>query len=81
MNASLARRIVSITILVLHGQPHQIATIAAAIDYLQSYEESRPSSASAVKYEIEVRYNNGDVIRGIFQAKEDAIRFLRRPTP
>jgi DNA modification methylase len=35
---------------------------------------------SAVKYEIEVRYNNGDVIRGIFQTNEDAIHFLRRPT-
>lgn len=80
LEASLSRRIVGITVLVLHGQPQQIATIAEAIQYLESYEESRPSSAAAIKYEIDVRYSNGDVIHGIFQAKEAAVRFLRRPT-
>lgn len=78
LNASLSRRILVITILVLHGQSNHMTTVAAAIDYLQSYEESRPSTASAVKYEVEMRYNNGDIIRGIFQTKEDAIHFLRR---
>lgn len=80
LNASLSRRILGITILVLHGQSHHMATVDAAINYLQSYQETRPSTASAVKYEVEVRYNNGDIIRGIFQTKEDAIHFLRRPS-
>lgn len=80
LEASLSRRIVGITVLVLHGQPKQMPSVAEAIQYLESYQESRPCSAAAIKYEIEVRYSNGDVIHGIFQTKEDAIRFLRRPT-
>jgi hypothetical protein len=77
LDASLSRRIVGITVLVLHGQPQQIVTVAEAIDYLQSYEDTRPGLALAARYEIDVRYNNGDVIHGIFQAKDAAIRFLR----
>ncbi|HEY7426481.1 MAG TPA: hypothetical protein VH682_19765 [Gemmataceae bacterium] len=77
LDASLSRRIVGITVLVLHGQPQQIVTVAEAIDYLQSYEDTQPSRAPAARYEIDVRYNNGDVIHGIFQAKDAAISFLR----
>jgi hypothetical protein len=80
LEASLSRRIVGITVLVLHGQPQQMSSAAEAIQYLESYQESRPCSAAAVKYEIDVRYSNGDVIHGIFQTKEAAVRFLRRPT-
>jgi hypothetical protein len=80
LDASLSRRIVGITVLVLHGQPQQIVTVAEAIDYLQSYEDTQPCPASAAKYEIDVRYNNGDVIHGVFQTKDAAISFLRRST-
>lgn len=78
LDLSLSRCIVGITVLVLHGQPQQIASVAEAIQYLQTYEDSRPSTAKAIKYEIDVRYNNGDVIHGIFQAKDAAIHFLQR---
>ncbi|HEY7310685.1 MAG TPA: hypothetical protein VH643_15080 [Gemmataceae bacterium] len=80
LNASLTRRIESITVVVLHGQPQRITTIAEAIDYLQSYPDMNPSSAPATRFEIAVRYNNGDVIHGIFQTKDDAIHFLRHST-
>lgn len=80
LEGSLSRCIVGITVLVLHGHPQQMPSTAEAIRYLESYEESRPCSAAAVKYEIEVRYSNGDVIHGIFQTKESAIRFLHRPS-
>lgn len=78
LEASLSRRILGITVLVLHGQPQQIASIAGAIEYLRSYKELRPNAARAIKYEIDVRYSNGDVIHGIFQTKDDAISFLQR---
>lgn len=80
LDAALSRRIESITVFVLHGQPQQIATIAEAIDYLQSYPDTQPSSAPAARYEIGVRFNNGDVIHGIFQTKDAAISFLRHST-
>ncbi len=57
-----------------------MSSAAEAIRYLESYQESRPCSAVAVKYEVDVRYSNGDEIHGIFQTKEAAIGFLRRPT-
>ncbi len=80
LDASLARRIVGITVLVLHGEAQQIATVTEAINYLQSYDDARHSTGPAARYEIDVRYNNGDVIHGIFQAKDAAIGFLRRST-
>ncbi|HZV06700.1 MAG TPA: hypothetical protein VE999_16585 [Gemmataceae bacterium] len=78
LDASLSRRIVGITVLVLHGEPKQIASVGEAIEYLRSYEDAQFSNAPAIKYEIDVRYNNGDVIHGIFQAKVAAIGFLQR---
>jgi hypothetical protein len=30
-----------------------------------------------IAYEIQIRYNNGDVIHGIFQQKDEALRFLQ----
>jgi hypothetical protein len=33
------------------------------------------------RYEIEVRYNNGDVVRGQFKDKSTAIDFLRGYQP
>ena len=80
LESSLSRQLVAITVLVLHGQPQQVATIAEAINYLHSYEESAACTAAAIKYEIVVRYSNGAVIHGTFPNKNDAINFLRRPT-
>ena len=80
LESSLSRQLVGITVLVLHGQPQQVATIVEAINYLQSYEESVACTVAAIKYEIVVRYSNGAVIHGNFPNKSDAINFLRRPT-
>lgn len=74
---SLSRRVAGVTVTVLHGQLQQIATIEQAIEYIQNYQESQPSPAPALKYEIDIRYNNGDVIHAVFQNKAKAINFLR----
>jgi hypothetical protein len=54
-----------------------LPSVQDAISYLQGYNEAQPSRAPALKYEVDVRYNNGDVIHGIFQQKAEAINFLR----
>lgn len=77
LNASLARGVQGISVIVLHGAPQQLANVQDAIAYLQGYEDTRASAARALKYEIDVRYSNGDVIHGIFQEKGEAIRFLQ----
>lgn len=56
------------------------ASVAEAIEYLRSYERHSPTTGPAVKFEIEVRYKNGDLIRGTYQNKYDAIRDLRHWT-
>jgi hypothetical protein len=77
LNASLARGVVGFTVTVLHGRPHQLATAADVVAYLEGYKDNKSCSAPAAKFEIDVRYNNGDIIHGIFQEKGAAIAFAR----
>lgn len=57
-----------------HAQ--QITTIERAIEYIHNYAETQPITAPALKYEINIRYNNGDLINCIFDRKSDVIKFL-----
>jgi hypothetical protein len=77
LESSLSRGMLGVTVVVLHGDPRQWPSAQEAIAYLQSYDESQSSPAPALKYEVDVRYNNGDVIHGVFQEKSEAIRFLQ----
>jgi|SRR5690348_2156194 len=74
------RQIDRITILPLHGRPTDLETIADAILFIQSYKE--PAKAlPIVRYEILVRYNNGDSIEANYEVKKDAIEFLQSYLP
>jgi len=74
---SLSRRVDGVTVTILHGQPQQISRIEQAIAYIQNYHETQPSIAPVLKYEINIRYNNGDIINAILHSKPEAIKFLR----
>ncbi|MEG4396136.1 hypothetical protein QUB30_27500 [Microcoleus sp. BROC3] len=76
MNQSFSR-VQGVNVTVLHGFSQQIATIEQAIEYLHNYSDPQPSPTPVQKYEIDIRYNNGDTIHAIFQQKAEAIRFLR----
>ena len=77
LEASLSRGVQGVTVIVLHGSPQQLPTVQHAIDYLLRYDDSRPFTAPALKYEVDLRYNNGDLIHAVFQQKTEAIRFLQ----
>lgn len=77
LEQSFLRRVQGISVIVLHGLVRQIATVDLAIEYVQNYAETQGTPGPVSKYEIEIRYNNGDVIHAIFQAKVEAIRFLQ----
>src|SRR5947209_9062123 len=77
LEASLSRGVQGVTVVVLHGLPQQMPSVAQAVQYLQNYDECQPSPATAAKYGVDLRYNNGDVIHGMFQEKGEAIRFLQ----
>lgn len=76
LNRAVTREIELIRILPLHGIPFQLISIEEAINFIKEYNEDgdgRPVD----RYEVEIRYNNGDNIKGQFADKEGAIEFLQ----
>ncbi len=80
LEVTILRRIDKIRILALHGELHQVVTIDAAIRFIEQYAD-RGVSKPIERYEIEVQYSNGDVIRGVFKEKSTAVDFLRTYQP
>jgi len=74
--ATLDRQIEEIILIPLHGQQNGFTTIADAIDFVKNYHEERDQSGGFRKYEIIVRYSNGDKIDASFQHKDKAVAFL-----
>lgn len=72
---SLNRRIIAVYVLPLFGQTYELPDPKTAIKFLTAYTENE-NSHQFVRYEINVRFNNGDEIRGQFQSKVTAIEFL-----
>lgn len=73
---SITRHIELIRVLPLHGIPLECNSIEEAIEIIKNYDENS-GSKPVVKYEVEIRYNNGDRITGQFAEKDDLVRFLR----
>ena len=76
LRRSLSRRVVGITVSVLHGQPREVPSIQDAIEYIERYRVNG-ASQPILKYELHVRYNNGDVIHAVFDGKMEAVNFLK----
>ncbi len=75
LEVSLNRLVVSVYVLPLHGELRELATPTAAISFLKQHDQTE-KVREFVRYEIGVRYSNGDEIRGQFQSKVSAIEFL-----
>ena len=73
---SLRRCIELVSVLTLSGTPREFDSIADAVRFVTSHDESVPATGF-VRYELNVRYSNGDEVRGEFREKENTIRFLR----
>jgi hypothetical protein len=76
MHASFSRGIEGVTFIALRGKTFHAVTIKEAINLLTQYEEGSNDSVPFVRYEIEVRYSNGDKVHANFQGKGDALQFL-----
>ncbi len=76
LRVTLTRRIDSVYILPLHGGPRTLGTVGEAIAFIESFDESKPHGP-LIRYEVGVRYTNGDEVRGQFNNKASAIAFLR----
>lgn len=77
LQQSFARQVQGVTVIILHGLSQQIANVEDAIGYIENYQDNLSTIAPVLKYEIDIRYNNGDIIQAIFQSKVEAIKFLR----
>jgi hypothetical protein len=69
---SSTQTIKSLFVIPLRSSPQ---TPAEAIAFIEAFDQSRPD-APFTRYEVGVRYSNGDEIRGQFSDKTTAIAFL-----
>jgi hypothetical protein len=75
LTVAVSRRIERIVVLPLHGASEELANLDEAIAFVKGYENSS-RSLSFQRYEIQIRYSNGDRIEGRFVDKQGAIQFL-----
>ena len=70
------RRIAEVYLLPLHATARRLGDVADAIAFIEPVDEAKPGMVLA-RYEVGVRYNNGDEVRGQFKDKTTAVAFLR----
>ena len=79
LESSLTRRIERILVAALHGPTFEVASVDQAVVLINDYREDSPVDGF-VRYEVDIKYTNGDHINGHFEEKRKAIDFLRRLT-
>jgi hypothetical protein len=71
----LGRKIEAVVVFPLYGTPEILPSLAEAITFLKTHpteKQKRP----LVRFELLIRYTNGDDIRATFQDRDKAIEFL-----
>lgn len=76
LRTCLSRRIEHVYVLTLSGLSRQLASIEDAVRFVEEHDEAAPAT-EFVRYELNIRYTNGDEVRGTFREKTKAIHFLR----
>ncbi len=76
LRTSLRRRVSQVFVIPLAGSSNRFVAIDDAVRFIVRYDESVPV-AGFQRYELAVRYTNGDEIRCSFREKATAIDFLR----
>ena len=72
----LGRFVEHVFVLTLSGVSHDFDSIEDAIRFVMEHDQTEPAS-DFVRYEVHVRYSNGDEIRAEFSGRERAVEFLR----
>lgn len=65
-----------LSVIALHAAAHVSTSVSDSVRHIESYQYD-VRSFPICRFEIQVRYDNGDSIVGTFNSKEDAIQFLR----
>lgn len=79
---AVSRTITLVRVLPLHGSVVDLSSIKEAIRFIEQYDGSAVSLPLA-KYEVQIRFSNGDHIHGAFEDRAQAVSFLRgfEPAP
>lgn len=72
----VSRYIILIQVIALHGNSQKLDSIQKAIEFIESYSSPSSGKLLLIKYEITIKYNNGDKVEGTFNGKEDTLEFL-----
>ncbi|WP_174590586.1 hypothetical protein [Methanocella conradii] len=77
LDKAIRRNVELVRVLPLYGRYYEHQTIDDAISFIREYVEDS-TSCHVIRYEVDVRYNNGDSVHGQFNGKENAIQFLNK---
>ncbi len=76
LESTIARRVERVTVLPLHGSARDFESLGDAIDAIESYE-TPDAIPLLVRWEVAIRFSNGDRIEARFQEPATAVDFLR----
>ncbi|MDP3065085.1 MAG: hypothetical protein Q8O40_18060, partial [Chloroflexota bacterium] len=76
LESALSSKIEAVRILPLYGSPLVFSTLSEARIALGNLAITALGDVVFVKFEVQVRFANGDKVEGSFQDKEAALRFL-----
>ena len=75
LESSVTRCIAEVRVIPLHGATFNCATVQEAIKFVSAYGETK-ACEPLVKYEVQIRYSNGDKVDAHFTQKTAVIEFL-----
>lgn len=75
LRRNVNRRVQQVSVLTLSGTSHQFASVADAVRFVSDFDQLTPAK-EFVRYELVIRYSNGDEVRGAFQERDSAVDFL-----
>lgn len=72
----LKRTVASVLVMGLHGDGQELASVTKAITFIEAFDE-KTARGKFVRYEVMIRYTNSDEVRGTFNTKAEAVKFLK----
>ncbi|MDD3582049.1 MAG: hypothetical protein PHW74_13640 [Desulfobacca sp.] len=76
LERALLRKVLSLRILTLYGNELVFSSIQEAISAISELQEDQPNDLRFIKFEILLRFTDGDKIDCTFHTKEETLRFL-----
>ena len=75
LKETVSRFITLVTITPLHGRLSSLKSVEEAIEFVNGYGSTQ-ETLGVLKYEIAIKYNNGNQVEATFNAKKAALEFL-----